>query len=342
MPSPENRGLERFISLNPDINTKEQSLQEKELIAKLVTFSGDYANAAIKGELGQMAKMGGGREAIGPVPQRPDDTKIRLDDFADKLFKQKALEHGLKLLVITEDGKSLIGVDKEKDVEATAAVDPTDNSGEHEAGLDTPPYSAFTFFDKNLKPRVGGICDFLRERFLFYLEGQNRLFQYVDVKDQEGRLIGWDVEEREIKQASVKKITDPGFVLMAYMGSNLYSLPFIENGGLNLLRKMHPKGRFHGKGGSHAPLLLATGADAYVMVDDIRTEVSPSFVMAKAGGFGVWVYDQNRKVTEYEFDPSIEDNEPRLHRLIMARNETIRDAVADIFFSDTPSPPGRG
>lgn len=330
----ETRGLERFISLS------EQFPQERELIAKLIIFSGDYANTAIKGELGQMAKMGGGREVIGPVIGRPDDTKIRIDDFADKLFKQKALEHGLKLLVITEDGKSLIGVDEEKNIEVVAAFDPTDNSGEHQAGLDTPPYSAFTFFDKNLKPRAGGICDFLRERFLFFSEGQNRLFQYVDVKDEEGRIIGWNIEEREIKQPPVKEITDPGFVLMVYMGSNLYSLPFIDQGGRDLLGKMHPKGRFHGKGGSHIPLLLVTGADAYVMVDDIRTEVSPSYVMAKAGGFGVWVYDQDRNVTEYEFDPNIEDSEPRLHLLVMARNEAIRDAIANIFFS-APSPQGR-
>lgn len=317
-----------------EIFSRPDSLRTKdsELTYRLTQFSGDFANAAIKGDLQSMVKFGGGREVIGSVPDRPDDNRIKLDDTSHSLFVQKALEHQLKLVLITEDGKFLVGVDREEDAEAIAAVDPIDNSGEHEAGLDTPPYIVFTFFDKNVgangkyKPLVGGICDFLRERLLFYSEGKNRLFQYVDRKDDEERIIGWDIEEREIKQKAPKKITDPGFVSVTYMGSNLYSLPFIDNF-RKLIEEMHPKGRFHGKGGSHAPLLLVTGADLYVMVDDIRTENSPGYVMAKAAGFGVWVYDLNGNVTDYEFDPKIEDSERRLHILIMARDEATRDGI---------------
>jgi hypothetical protein len=310
-----------------------KSKEGVELISRLSRFSGDFANSAIKGELGTMVRLGGGREAIGAVPDRPDDTKIKLDEFAENLFKKKLIKHGLKVRLITEDGTILVGTDRLEDIEAEIAADPIDNSGEHEAGLDTPPYTAFGAFDpKTYEPLVAGINDYVRKRFLFYSEGRNRLFQYVDRTDSKGKLTGWKIEEREIKKGPIRHVEDPGFVLVTYMGSNLYSLPFINNGGKELVGKMHPKGRFHGKGGSHVPLLLVTGADAYMMVDDIRTENSPAMAIAKAQGFGIWVYDKEGNITEYKYNPEIEDSQPRLHLIIMAKNEEVRNEIAAPFF----------
>ena len=300
---------------------------EAELTEKLHRFTLDYSIQAVKGRLAWMVKRGKGREGVGAVPYRPDDWKIKLDVEAEQLFNRKALEHRLRLLVMTEDGRYLLGTRDERHIEAIAAFDPIDNSGEFQAGFDTPQYSIFTLFDRNLKPLTGSACDFLKERALIYKNGVNTLLEYDDDIDWENRVVRWKATERQIELPPViPDITDPGFRLASYMGSNEYSLPFIDHF-REVLARMNPHGKFHAKGGTHAYYLEAIGGlDAYVMVNELRTETSASYHFAKAAGFQTSVYRRDGSVNDfkpYEFDPELEDNIHTLDLLISSRSTIL-------------------
>lgn len=313
--------------------TSDIERQEAELVDRLTKFTFDFADAAIKGEnkynIPFKVLRGGGTEALGAVPGRPDDDTIQLDVDAWELFQEMATQHNLKIVAYSEDGKSLVGIDNEEEAEVEASVDPIDNSGKHEAGLDTAIYTPFSFFNKKHQPLVGAIIDYSKKRLLMYANGKNTLYEYDEIKDTEGKTIRWERNEREINDPPLRNIEDPKFVLITYIGSNLYSVPFIKRF-MKTLERMHPKGRFHGEGGSHAPLNVILSGGAYVMVGDIRTENSQAYIIAKAQGYGVWEYTKDRIIRDYEFIPELENNEQSLYLLIMARTEEIRDGfIAD-------------
>ena len=328
--------LQAYKSIPRESFTYWPESAEAELTERLHRFTLDYSIQAVKGRLGWMVKRGKGREGVGAVPYRPDDWKIKLDAEAEQLFNRKALEHELRLLVMTEDGWYLLGTKNIRDIEAIAAFDPIDNSAEFQAGLDTPQYSVFTFFARNLKPLVGTTCDFLKEKALIYKNGANTLLEYSDDIDWENRVVRWKATERQIELPPViHDVTDPGFRLASYMGSNEYSLPFIDHF-RELLKKMNPHGKFHGKGGTHAYYLMAIGGlDTYVMVDELRTETSAAYHFARAAGFNIWVYSKNgnpREFAEYEFLPEFEDNVHTLDLVITSNSPIVRDQIATLYY----------
>ena len=120
-----------------------------------------------------MIDIGFGRERQGEVLGREgEDTQIGIDSSAEilekKILIQSARKHGLSLFVFSEHNHLRVARP-----EVIATLDPIDNSGEYEAGLNTPPYIAIGFFDRKGVPIAGSASNLLTGHIFVNRGGKN-------------------------------------------------------------------------------------------------------------------------------------------------------------------------
>ena len=85
--------------------------------------------------------------------------------------------------------------------------------------------------------------------------------------------------------------------------SSQYSAKFLNTFG-DFVKAMDPKALLYPFGGSHIYGYLADGRiDAYIMFDEPRSEIDPSFAIAKSVGCDIGEVDEKGNWKEYEFMP---------------------------------------
>lgn len=245
--------------------------------------------------LSAMVDRGIGREVVGNVLGRKDeDVEIAIDKIAEgierKVLARSAERNGLPLFVFSEHNHFGIG----EMPEVVAALDPIDNSGQYQAGLDTPPYTAISFFDMDGNPIAAATANLVSGHISINLEGKN--YQY---NPNIRRLIELPPPRK------VESIKDPRFVLVTYSGKYKYTAPFNRNFE-RLDEDRHPDSLRDGIAGAHMyGSKVATGAvSAYIMFNEPVSEVAEGLPFIKSAGYiaaSVSLKDGTWK--EYRFNP---------------------------------------
>lgn len=245
--------------------------------------------------LSAMVDRGIGREVVGGVLGREDeDVEIGIDSLAEeferKVLVRSAQRNGLSLFVLSEHHHFGVG----EMPEVVAALDPIDNSGQHQAGLDTPPYTAIGFFDMNGNPLAAATANLVNRHIFINLGGTNYRYN-PNIKS----LIELPTPRK------VESINDPHFVYVTYNAKDKYKRPFEKNfDRLDLSR--HPDSLRDGIAGAHMyGSKIATGAvSAYIMFGEPVSEVIEGVPFIKSADYiAASVNLEDGTWEEYKFDP---------------------------------------
>lgn len=216
------------------------------------------------------------REKQGAVLGREgEDTQITIDreseNLARKIITSSARKYGLSLSVFSEHNHFQFGGKPE----VVAALDPVDNSGEYEAGFNTPPYVSIGFFDMEGTPLGGGDSNLLTGHIFINQGGKN--YEYNPNKKQ---LIELSPPRK------IENIEDPEFRLVSYDGKYKYVGPFRSNFD-RLDRDRNQDQVFHGKAGAHQyGDGVATGAvSLYIMFNEPISEVIQGMAFIRDAGY---------------------------------------------------------
>lgn len=264
---------------------------------------------------------GFGRERRGVVLGREgEDTELAIDsdaeEFERKIITQFAKKNNLSLFVFSEHNHFKIG----DEPEIVAVLDPIDNSGEYEAGLNTPPYIAVGFLNMKGIPTAGAVSNLLTGHIFINRGGKN--YEYNPNIRQ---LIELPAPRK------VESIKDPEFRLVSYDGKYKYTGPFRLNFD-RLDRDRNQDNVFHGKAGAHQyGEGVARGAiSAYIMFGEPISEVIQGLAFARDAGYIVASVDPETGAwEEYKFDADFylrnQDryNIDRIPLLIMANSKPL-------------------
>lgn len=244
--------------------------------------------------LRDLVDRGFGREKQGEVLGREgEDTQIVIDsdaeNFEQKIITAFAKKYHLSLFVFSEHNHFKVG-DGPKVI---AALDPIDNSGEYEAGLNTPPYIAIGFFDMEGKPLAGGVSNLLTGHIFINRGGKN--YEY---NPNTRRLIELPPPRK------IESIKDPEFGLVSYDGKYKYVRPFRLN--FNRLDRDRNQERvFHGKAGAHqyGEGVARGSISTYIMFGEPIAEVLQGMAFTRDAGYVIAsVNPEDGSWKEYKFD----------------------------------------
>lgn len=298
---------------NPD-NNKKLSIRDKvdEVVLDLMFTATPPLRA--------MIDMGFGREREGEVLGREDeDTQISIDSSAEtferKILIQSAEKHGISLFVFSEHNHLIVARPK-----VIGTLDPIDNSGEWEAGLNTPLYIAIGFFDMEGVPIAGAVSNLLTGHIFVNRGGEN--YEY-------------NPNTRQLIQLppprKIESIKDPEFCLASYDGKYKYTGPFRANFD-RLDRERNQNRVFHGKAGSHqyGEGIAKGSISAYIMFGEPVSEVLQGLAFAKDAGYIVAsVNPEDNSWKEYKFDTNFYLKNPdrynidRIPLLIVANSKPL-------------------
>lgn len=319
----------------PDIWVKSPDLKQLTLRDKVDGIILDLMLRATP-PLRDLVDRGLGREKQGEVMGREDeDTQIVIDSESEELERaiitRSAKKHHLSLFVFSEHSHFQIG----EEPEVIATLDPIDNSGEHEAGLNTPPYITIGFFDMKGTPIASGVSNLLTGHIFINRKGKN--YEY----NPNTRVLLELPPPRKIEG-----IKDPRFTLVSYDGKYKYTSPFRLNFD-RLDRDRNQKRVFHGKAGSHQyGEGIARGAiSAYIMFGEPISEVLQGLSFARDAGYIVAsVNPEDGSWEEYKFDVKFYLRNPdryntdRIPFLIVADSRPLLHEM--IFYGFTKPFPG--
>lgn len=238
---------------------------------------------------------GMGREAVGAVLGREDeDTEIGIDGAAERferrILTQCAKKYDLPLFVFSEHDHFGVGGSPE----VIGALDPIDNSGEYQAGLNTPPYVAIGFFDMDGTPIAGTSINLLTRHIFINRRGKN--YEY---NSRTRQLTELPIPTR------IESITDARFTPVSYDGKYKYTRPFRLNFD-RLDRDRNQSSVFHGKAGAHQyGEGVARGAiSAYIMFGEPISEVVQGMAFLRDAGYiAASINPHDGTWEEYRFDP---------------------------------------
>ena len=285
-------------------------MNEKLKIEKL-TF--EYLTETTK-RVKKLAAQGKGREVLGEVINRPEDTEIGIDRVGEDILAKLVKQYNIKVTIFSEPEGRDIKNGREPDF--YGSVDPFDGSVLYLRGFEHNWYTVLSFFDKERKPICCGIADILNEKF--YISGEKGNY-CLDVKSG---------KRKKILPSERKKLTEP-IVLASYLMSSQYSKKFLDVFG-DLIHNMHPKALLYPNGGAYIYAYLASGlVDAYVMFDEPRSEIDPGYPIAKNVGCQIVSVNRDGSFKDYEFIPGKQHDKVDL--LIAASTPQLRDKLIRIF-----------
>lgn len=274
-----------------------------------------YAERAMP-TLREMVRSGQGKQVLGSVPNRPTDEQLGVDAIGENVLVNIVREQGLSAQILGEH----VPYDYKRDNNyVTFAIDPFDNTSQYKLGLDTPPYTVTGAYYSNGEPIGAIVGDIKDSKVYLAINGETY------IRDLEtGRT-------EPIRKSERKSLKEDGAVLATYLGEKEYSLPFFENF-KSLIENMSDRGRLYAGGGAYIYALLASGAvDAYVMVDEPRTEIDPGAPIALAAGCGLWSVNEDGTFEEYKFEP--EKYGENVPLFIAAATSEVRDEIISNYLS---------
>jgi len=286
----------------------------------------DYADKANE-ILHPMVEKGEGKNVLASVPGRPDDEQYQIDAMGEAILIGFVRDAQLPALVF---GEHNIYDQSDGKPQVIFTIDSFDNSSEFSMGLPTPVYSVLGAYNSDGSPIGAVVLDIREEK------------AYVSIRKTNGvtdlSLIGRHTKEIE-PLPLINSIRDDRITIATYLGSNEYNLKFFDNF-RNLVEDMPRKGRVFGNGGSHIYAFMATGAvDAYIMFDELHSEILPGLPLALAAGCVASSIDlETGEVSEYRFNPEFITNpEGYTHGtvdlFIAARSPQLRDEIVQYYLS---------
>lgn len=256
------------------------------------------------------SERGQGKKILGPVIDRPDDVEIEIDRVGEDVLRSLLKKYGQQATVFSEPENGDILVGERPDF--YGALDPFDNSVLFLRGFQHSWYTALSFFDTAGTFLYGGIGDVLNRKAYVY-DGEQ-----VFLLDMENG------KQTPLSPSSRKSLQEP-LVLASYLMSSYYSAKFLEVFG-DLVKGMHPRALLYPFGGAHIYGHLAGGqVDAYVMLEEPRSEIDPGFGIAKAAGCLVGEIDREGNWKDYEFVPGKQHDTVPL--FIAAATPQLRDEI---------------
>lgn len=281
------------------------------IIANKVVW--EYLNQSVT-ELGTWIKEERGRRVVGPVEHRPEDLEIEIDGVGERILEEIIKLYKFPIYVHSEHN-DFGGINPQ----IRGAFDPYDNSGQYELGWDTPGYTVLTLFDaEDNEPIAGGtgVPGIIQKKV--YISSGGRNYQY-------------DLETGQARETFPKQITsilDPNFVPATYKEEGQYTDAFDH---YFARFKREQKGRrWYPGGGSHIYPLMAAGVfDAYVMIDEPRSEIDPGLAFAKTAGLEIWHAKHGGKFMRYKFEP--DKFRENVDVLVATTNPQLREQIIDCY-----------
>lgn len=222
------------------------------------------------------------------------DVEITIDPIGENILHELVDAIGLPAVIHGEHQAfpSPTGED-----EIHFAIDPFDNTAEYNAGLDTPPWTVLSAYDKDGKP-VASLVGNIKESRAYMLQN-GRVFE----KDLESG------EKREIRKSTRESLLEDSSVMASYIGSSEYSSKFNREFG-DFIESRPEKAIFYGGGGAYIYGPLAAGrVDAYVMFDEPYEEIDPGAAIALAAGCVIGHYSLEKDMwIPYKYDPNRKDD----------------------------------
>ena len=236
-----------------------------------------------------MSKAGEGKEILGGIPGRPEDLELGVDRVGEVIIEKLLVKNGVQAEVFSESENGSMKVGK-GEADLYVSIDPFDNTILYFTGFRHAWYTAITFYDKKRKPICAGIADILDGKAWIF-DGKTTFL--LDIATRAKRIVSPHPH---------KTLKGP-IALASYLMSSQYSVKFLHNF-TNMIQQMDPRSLLYPFGGSHVYGYLADGRlDAYVMFDEPRSEIDPSFAIAKSVGCDIGEVDEKGNWKEYEFVP---------------------------------------
>ena len=236
-----------------------------------------------------MSITGEGKEILGGIPGRPEDLELRVDRVGEEIIKELLLKNGVQAEVFSESENGSMKVGK-GEAELYVSIDPFDNTILFFTGFRHAWYTAITFYDKQRKPICAGVADILDAKAWIF-DGEKTF------------LLDMVTHAKRAVSPHPHKVAQGPISLASYLMSSQYSAKFLNTFG-DFVKAMDPKALLYPFGGSHIYGYLADGRiDAYIMFDEPRSEIDPSFAIAKSVGCDIGEVDEKGNWKEYEFMP---------------------------------------
>ncbi len=305
--------------------TNGEPLSPSEVRKRTRGIFSDYAQRANL-ILHPMVEKGEGKNVLGSVPGRPDDEQYQIDAMGEAILINFVRDATLPALVFGEhniydhsDGKPQV----------IFAIDSYDNSTEYSMGLDTPVYSVLGAYNPDGSPIGAVILDIRGQKAYVSIKKVNHI---IDLSS-----IGRPPQEIE-PLPMINSIQDDRLTIATYLGSNDYSLKFVDNF-RDLVENMPKKSRIYPNGGSFIYAFLATGAvDSYIMFDEPNSEILPGLPIALAAGCVASSVDLvSGGVEEYKkFNTDFIKNpegytDGAVDLFIVARSLQLRDEIVEYY-----------
>ncbi len=291
--SPNPSGQDQFTPGGISELVSVEQLSRRELNARTNVVLLDYAEQSLS-LLRPMIRSGQGKQPLGEVRFRPGEEQLLIDVAGESILASVVREHRLPAEIIGEHNTNT-PLGREVEVLVDLPQDPIDNSSPYKRGLDILPYSVVGAFDHKTGAPIGGvIVDILG----------NKIYRSTPTKNTVK-----DVETGKIEELSVSKRTSMGdkdITIASFVSEKEYFLPFARNFG-PMMEAFHRKGFLYPGGGAFIYALIASGAvDAYVMMNEPRSEIDPGVAFLLNGkGKAASVDPETGKKTPYKFDPSL-------------------------------------
>lgn len=315
---------------------KKVELSEQEFIDKANFVVREFGIKAVN-TFYQTVREGRGKEILGTVSQRGDETEIALESNIEHMFANICDANKLPVYVISEhheykspkaNGENL-GEPKH-----IAFVDPIDDTREYEQGgnahqgLPAPLWTVASIYSLDGKP-VSGIIGNLKEKKLYIAaKGKNSLLDLETGK------------EEEIKPSERTSIKDKDFCLATYVGTPKYAVSSAENllEVQKALRDINNNAVNQPHTGCSIFGPMAEGTvDAYLMAREPVSEQLPGWVFAMNSGFKAWKIDPaTGTYEEIVHDLNHFKNNPDAYRnakmsyYLVTRFDQVRDEIIEL------------
>jgi fructose-1,6-bisphosphatase/inositol monophosphatase family enzyme len=336
----ESRQGDFFPVLGRDDVKKTEVLSKEELTSRANRVLLLYAEKAIY-PLYDKVRRGEGKQVLSTTEEgRPGEELLDIDQTGENVLKAAIREAKLPAILISENSPEPHVFGNGDSEKLYVFTDPFDNTSQYKRGLDTPPYTVVSIFDKEGNP-IGAVVGDIKDRKAYMSLGKEAFI--IDIKDKiyevekhtkdtiafaekfigtgtaleeyKERLKQFEKEFEEKQQRAEHKrrpiskserttLRDKDSTLASYTGQNEYSSKFFQYFG-KLKDNMHPKGILYGGGGAYIYGLLASGAvDAYVMFDEPMSEIIPGVPLALAAGCSVVSVNEDGSFEDFKFDPN--------------------------------------
>tara|TARA_Y100000590_G_scaffold398700_1_gene481306 strand:- start:1079 stop:1963 length:885 start_codon:yes stop_codon:yes gene_type:complete len=256
---------------------------------KIITTAAEAFIKSVPQTVKELYSKNLGSEIIGPVKGRPisEDLQIIVDKECDDLFKSIITNTGLSFDIYSEHGT--YNINHTSSPEYIAVIDPFDGSSLYRNGIPAEWWSVFSIFDNDFKPILGRAIDIVRSE------------SYEAKSDS----VSMQTISSESK-ITIKPSSKTSFSSNVWIASYLMDPSYLNKWYLlveNILTKW-PATKIWPNGGSSIYPWLSRGiVDAYLMVNEPKSETDPGLSFAYFSGYPIYEIDNNNQLIPYQFVP---------------------------------------